>query len=65
MTGKVALTVPPLTPNGKQFRLAKQGMPKLRGKERGNLYARLRVMLPEKLNDDERKLFEELREAGL
>ena len=65
MTGKVALTVPPLTPNGKQFRLAKQGMPKLRGKERGNLYARLRVVLPEKLSDDERKLFEELREAGL
>ena len=65
MTGKVALTVPPLSPNGKSFRLGGQGMPKLKGKSRGNLYARLQVKLPEKLSDDDKKLFEQLREAGI
>ena len=65
MTGKVALTVPPLSPNGKSFRLAGLGMPKLKSDEKGNLYARLQVRLPEKLSDDDRKLFEQLRESGI
>ena len=64
MTGKVALTVPPLSPNGKSFRLAGQGMPQLKGGDRGNLYARLQVTLPEKLSDEDKALFEQLREAG-
>jgi DnaJ-class molecular chaperone len=61
LTGKVMLSVPPLTQNGKVFRLAGQGMPSLKGGQRGSLHARVRVKLPEKLGDNERKLFEELR----
>ena len=65
MTGKVMLTLPPLTPNGKAFRLAGVGMPRLKGGAKGHLYARVQVMLPEKLSDDDKKLFEQLREAGI
>jgi DnaJ-class molecular chaperone len=65
ITGKVMLKVPPLTQNGKLFRLAGLGMPKLKGKGRGDLYARLRAKLPEELGDREKKLFEELRTAGI
>jgi DnaJ-class molecular chaperone len=65
ITGKVALKVPPLTQNAKAFRLANLGMPRLKGQGRGHLYARVRVMLPEKLDDRERELFEQLREAGV
>ncbi len=65
MTGKVALTIPPLSPNGKSFRLGGLGMPKLKGEGKGNLYARLQVKLPEKLSDDDKELFEQLREAGI
>ena len=64
-TGSVILTIPPLSPNGKAFRLAGKGMPSLKGGDSGNLYARLQVRLPEKLSDDDKKLFEQLREAGL
>ena len=64
LTGKVVLTVPPLTQNGKVFRLAGQGMPSLKSGQRGALYARLRVKLPEQLDEKERKLFEEIREAS-
>ena len=61
ITGQVMLKVPPLTQNDKLFRLAKQGMPKLKGKGRGDLHARLRVRLPEQLSEREQQLFEELR----
>ena len=65
ITGKVALKVPPLTQNAKAFRLANLGMPRLKGQGRGHLYARVQVKLPEKLDDHEQELFEQLREAGV
>jgi DnaJ-class molecular chaperone len=61
-TGKVALTIPAETQSGRSFRLRGQGMPKLRGKgERGDLLARARIVVPTKLSDRERELFQELR----
>jgi molecular chaperone DnaJ len=61
---KVALKIPPLTQNDRVFRLSGLGMPHLDGKRkgRGDLLARVRVVLPEKLSDRERELFEQLRE---
>jgi DnaJ-class molecular chaperone len=63
---RVALKIPALTQNGRLFRLSGLGMPNLegkgRGKSKGNLYARVSVVLPEKLSDRERELFEKLRE---
>ncbi len=64
---RVALKLPPLTQNGRVFRLAGLGMPRLEGAPagraagKGDLYARVRVVLPEKLSDRERELFEQLR----
>jgi DnaJ-class molecular chaperone len=41
-------------------------MTRLKGGEgRGNLYARVNVTLPDKLDDREKQLFEELRAAGV
>ena len=57
---KLALTVPPETQNGRLFRLANKGMPHLRGEGNGNFFARVKVVLPLGLNDDERGLFEQL-----
>ena len=63
LTGKVALTIPPQTRNGKTFRLRGQGWPAAVGsKNRGDLLARVRVVLPTNLTDDEMALFERLRE---
>jgi len=60
---KIALTVPPLTQNGRTIRLAGLGMPKLDAKKKGHgdLLAKVRVVLPEELSDRERELFEQLR----
>jgi DnaJ-class molecular chaperone len=63
---KVALRLPAGTQNGQTFRLTGLGMPKLgdAGK-RGDLFARVRVRLPQKPGDRERALFEELKGLGV
>lgn len=62
-TGKVALSVPPGSQNGRVFRLRGQGMPKLKSKpgERGDLLAKILVSLPTNLSEREQELFRELR----
>ncbi|GAB4562724.1 MAG: DnaJ C-terminal domain-containing protein [Anaerolineae bacterium] len=61
----VMLKIPPETPNGKSFRLRGLGMPNLRNPDqRGDLYARVNVQLPRHLSEQERKLFEQLRELS-
>jgi len=57
---KLVLTVPPETQNGRLFRLANKGMPRLRSGGNGNLFARVKVVLPMGLTEDERSLFEQL-----
>lgn len=57
----VMLTIPPLTQNGRVFRLSGLGMPRLGGSGTGDMYARVKVVLPTRLSQRERELFEELR----
>jgi DnaJ-class molecular chaperone len=61
MTSQVMLKVPPLTQNGRNFRLSGLGMPRLGGNGRGDLYARVKVALPQELSPEQRELFEKLR----
>ncbi|MEW6143088.1 MAG: DnaJ C-terminal domain-containing protein [Chloroflexota bacterium] len=61
LKGQVALKIPPETQNGKLFRLAGQGMPHLGNPGHGDLFARVKVVLPVNLTDAERRLFEQLR----
>jgi DnaJ-class molecular chaperone len=64
LKGKVALRVPPGTANGKQFRLAGQGMPRLKDGTRGDLLVKLHAILPgtqgTPLTSRERELLNEL-----
>ena len=57
---RLLLTIPPETQNGQEFRLTGKGMPNLRTGTRGNLYARVRVLLPTRLTPHEKELFAEL-----
>ncbi len=60
LRGKLALKVPPETQNGRSFRLKGQGMPHLGNSNRGDLRVRVKVVLPEKLSAEEKRLFEQL-----
>jgi DnaJ-class molecular chaperone len=65
MTAKVMLKVPPMTQNGRVFKLAGLGMPRLGKEGKGDLHARVRVQLPSELSEEQRKLFEQLAAAGV
>ncbi len=54
--GTVALKINRGTQSGRTIRLAGQGMPKLKSNERGDLYAKVRVMIPETLSEREEEL---------
>jgi len=61
LDGTVALKMPPETSSGRTFRLRGKGMPRLeQPKERGDLYVKIRVQLPQNLDEREKQLFREL-----
>ena len=62
LKGKIMLRIPPETQNGNTFRLAGQGMPRLGKSVRGDLLARVKVVLPTKLSVQEKELFQRLKE---
>lgn len=52
LKGRILLTIPAGTQTGKTFRLSGQGMPKLNGEGAGDLYVKVRVVLPTALDAD-------------
>jgi molecular chaperone DnaJ len=62
LKGKVVLKVPPETSNGNVFRLVGKGMPHLGNiSQHGDLFAKVKVILPARLTQKEKELFEQLR----
>jgi molecular chaperone DnaJ len=61
LNGNLSLKIPPETQNGKVFRLAGKGMPQLGNSKHGNMFAKVKVVLPTNLTEEEKKLFERLR----
>ena len=60
LKGKLALKIHEETQNGREFKLTGQGMPKLNSSSTGDLIAKVKVVLPEKLTDEEKKLYQQL-----
>jgi len=57
--GEAKVQVPPGTSSGRRLRLRGQGLPSPRGKP-GDLFAEARIMVPSRLSEAERQLFEQL-----
>lgn len=55
----VKMKIPEGTQSGQSFRLAKQGISRLSG-QKGDLMARIKIMVPKKLSEPQRKLLAEL-----
>jgi curved DNA-binding protein len=65
MAGPVRLTIPAGTQSGRTFRLKGKGMPILRdGEGFGDLLATAQIRIPERLTDEERRLYEQLAQAA-
>jgi curved DNA-binding protein len=74
LTGRLALTIPKGTQNGRRFRLAGQGMPALNNlannprsdvDHRGDLFATVKVQLPSEFTNEEIDLFRMLRDKRM
>jgi len=50
LKGRILMTIPAGTQNGRTFRLSGQGMPRLKGDGSGDLYVKVRVVLPTALD---------------
>lgn len=59
--GKLALKIPTETQNGRVFRLAGQGMPRLGASGSGDMFARVSVIIPTHLTEEEKDLFRRLQ----
>ena len=61
LSGKIKIKILPGTQNGKQVRIKGKGMPVYGKSDHGDLYVILNVHTPEKLSEEQRKLFEQLK----
>lgn len=59
--GKVGIKIPPMTNNGATMRLKNLGLPK-KPSGFGNMNAKIKISIPEKLNDEQKKLYKKLLE---
>ncbi len=59
VNGKGSMTVPAGTQSGKVFRLKGKGMPDVHGGPTGDLYARVMIQVPKRLNGEQKRLLEE------
>jgi curved DNA-binding protein len=59
--GRVTMTIPEGTADGRTLRLRGQGMPHLRGEGAGDELVKIRLALPHPLTAKDRELFEEMR----
>lgn len=58
--GNVDLTIPLGTQNGEKMRLRGKGVENVNSKRKGDMYVITKIIIPEKLTRDQKRLFEEL-----
>lgn len=62
--GKVVMTVPAGTSSGQKLRLRGKGVPDREKKQRGDLYAIIKVVVPQNLGPEAKELLQKLQEAA-
>jgi molecular chaperone DnaJ len=60
LSGKAKMKIPAGTQSGKVFRLKGQGLPHVNSVYRGDLFVKIMVVTPTKLNHEEKELFHKL-----
>ena len=65
LDGKISLTIPAGSQNGDKLRVKGKGVPFLNSSKLGDLYIVLNIVIPTKLDRNQKKLFEELKDTEL
>ena len=61
--GTVKLTITPGTNTGEKYRLKGKGIEDVHSSRKGDMYVVIKVIIPDKLTRDQKKLFEELSKS--
>lgn len=61
---RVKVRIPPGTNNGQQFRVRAHGLPKGKDGERGDFYVVVSVQMPTEITNEERTLWEQLKQVS-
>lgn len=64
LDGSIKLRIPAGSENGQNLRVRGRGLPKGKTGERGDFFVKLQIVLPDKISDAERALWEQLRSAS-
>ncbi len=59
------LKIPPGTRHGTKMRLGGHGLPTMKGNQKGDLFVRIQIQVPKKLDEKQMKLVEDLAATGL
>ena len=62
---RLSLKIPPGTKHGTKMRLSGHGLPAMQGNKKGDLFVQIQIIVPKQLNDEQKKLVEQLADTGL
>lgn len=62
---ELSLKIPPGTRHGTKMRLSGHGLSAMKGRKKGDLYVHVHVVMPKRLNKEQKKLIEKLAQTGL
>ncbi len=62
---RLSLKIPPGTKHGTKMRLSGHGLPAMKGNKKGDLFVQVQIIVPKQLNDEQKKLVEQLADTGL
>ena len=62
---QLSLKIPPGTKHGTKMRLSGHGLPEMKKGQKGNLYVRIQIIIPQNLTKEQQKLVEKLAATGL
>ncbi|MBD3226884.1 MAG: DnaJ domain-containing protein [Candidatus Lokiarchaeota archaeon] len=65
LEGRIRLTIPPGTPNGKKFRIPNKGFKVMNRNKRGNLIIEINVEVPKNLTAQQKQAVKRLADLGL
>ncbi|MBL4700298.1 MAG: DnaJ domain-containing protein [Phycisphaeraceae bacterium] len=64
LDGPITMTIPAGTCSGARMRIREKGLRKPKNQGRGDLFARIKIVVPKELTEDEKQLLEQLQEKS-